>query len=252
MNRLLVSTLALALAATTATVSAQNYPGTYLRPSPDPYGQSSGAQYDYARVLRVDPVFDSRAGHSSGYGDGYGASGYGSSGYGSQAYGQNCHERQSTVSGYEPYDDRYYRDGYRQDDRYGQYGARSGGSQAGSTMASIVGGLVGAVIGNQVGGGSARYATSAIGTMVGGIAGREIYEQGQRQRDRTGTVRVCDPIPAGAYDSRYGDGRGHAAGAGQGVTAYDVTYEYAGRRYGTRTNYHPGDRIRVRVDVRPE
>ena len=36
------------------------------------------------------------------------------------------------------------------------------------------------------------------------------------------------------------------------VTAYDVTYEYAGRQFVTRTNYHPGDRIRVRVDVRPE
>lgn len=32
---------------------------------------------------------------------------------------------------------------------------------------------------------------------------------------------------------------------------YNVTYEYAGRRYQTRTDYHPGDRIRVRVDVRP-
>jgi uncharacterized protein YcfJ len=36
------------------------------------------------------------------------------------------------------------------------------------------------------------------------------------------------------------------------VSAYDVTYEYAGQQYTTRTNYHPGDRIRVRVDVRAE
>ena len=36
------------------------------------------------------------------------------------------------------------------------------------------------------------------------------------------------------------------------VSEYDVTYEYAGRQYTTRTNYHPGDRIRVRVDVRAE
>jgi hypothetical protein len=33
---------------------------------------------------------------------------------------------------------------------------------------------------------------------------------------------------------------------------YDVTYEYAGRQYVTRTDHHPGDRMRVRVDVRPE
>jgi uncharacterized protein YcfJ len=107
----------------------------------------------------------------------------------------------------------------------------------------VVGGIVGAVIGSQVGGGSARYATSAIGSMVGGIAGRGIYDQSQRQRDRTGTVRVCDPVPA--------DGRYTATG-GSAIAAYDVTYEYGGRQYTTRTDHHPGDRIRVRVDVRPD
>ena len=33
------------------------------------------------------------------------------------------------------------------------------------------------------------------------------------------------------------------------VDGYDVTYEYAGRQYRTRRDYHPGERIRVRVDV---
>lgn len=261
MKRLMVSTLALALAATTATASAQSYNRTYLQPSPDQYGHSSGAQYDYARVLRVDPVFDSRSGYAngnSGYGSGsyttsgYGNQGYGNQGYGNQAYGQNCYERTTTVNGYEPYGS-YGNDGYRQDDRYNDpYGAGNRGSQVGGTVATVVGGLVGAVIGSQVGGGSARYATSAIGSMVGGIAGRQIYEQGQRQNNRTGTVRVCDPVSAGGSysDNRYGASSYPASD--RGVTAYDVTYEYAGRRYATRTNYHPGDRIRVRVDVRPE
>ena len=44
-------------------------------------------------------------------------------------------------------------------------------------------------------------------------------------------------------DDDYGDGR---------VSGYDVTYEYGGRTYRTRTGYHPGERMRVRVDVRPE
>ena len=39
---------------------------------------------------------------------------------------------------------------------------------------------------------------------------------------------------------------------GNQVAGYDVTYEYANRTYRTRTDYHPGDRIRVRVDVQPE
>lgn len=252
MNRLLASTLALALAAATATTaSAQTYRGTYLQPSPDQYGHSSGVQYDYARVLRVDPVFDSRAGYGNGN-SGYGDGSYTTSGYGN-GYGQNCYERHTTVNGYDPYGNGYDRGGYPQDDRYyDPYGGRNSGSQVGGTMATVIGGVLGAVIGSQVGGGSARYATSAIGSMVGGIAGRQIYEQSRR--DRVGTVRVCDPVPVDrAYP--YGDNRhgvGSYAASDRGVTAYDVTYEYAGRRYATRTNYHPGDRIRVRVDVRPE
>ena len=43
------------------------------------------------------------------------------------------------------------------------------------------------------------------------------------------------------YDSDYGN-----------ATAYDVTYEYNGRRYTRRMSYNPGDRLRVRVDVSPQ
>ena len=245
MKRLFVSILALSLAATTATVSAQSY--GYGQPYPDRYGQSNSLQYDYARVIRVDPVFDSR----SGYGNsGYNTSGYNNSGYNQVSNGQNCYENRSYVGGNDPYygnGNGYSNSGYGQNDGYyDQYGNRRNvGSQGGSTMATVIGGVVGAVIGSQVGGGSARYATSAIGTMVGGVAGRQIYEQTQRNRSRTGTVRVCDPVPTnGRYASNsYND---------RSVNAYNVTYEYAGRQYTTRTNYHPGDRIRVRVDVRPE
>lgn len=241
MNRLMASTLALAMAASATTASAQTYGAAHLQPSADPYERSAGGQYDYARVLRVDPVFDSR-------------SGYGSDGYGSDGYSRNCYQRDTIVSGYDRYTDgrygrdRYGRDDYRGDSRsYDPYGARRSGSQAGGTVATVVGGLVGAVLGSQVGGGSGRYATSAIGSMVGGMAGRHIYEEGLRQRDRTGTVRVCDPVPVDSYAGHVG-----RTAVDGGVTAYDVTYEYAGRRYATRTNHHPGDRIRVRVDVRPE
>ncbi len=252
MNRLFVSTLALALMAATGVASAQSYGYPqdnrygYQQPVPDRYGQSSGASYDYARVLRVDPVFDSYRT--------------------SQANGQRCYERESYASGNDPYygdgygNRGYGNDGYRGygnngygDGRYGQSGNYPRGSDGGRTMATVIGGVLGAVVGSQVGGGSARYATSAIGSMVGGIAGREVYEQNQRGRNQggTGTVRVCDPVPADRY---YSSNRSYPGNYrnDQAVNAYDVTYEYAGRSYTTRTNHHPGDRIRVRVDVRPE
>lgn len=252
MKRLSATLLALGLAAVAATASAQSgyygndpYRNTYNRgytqPYPDRYGNTSGAIYDYARVLRVDPVIDSR----------YGNTAYGNNSYASA--GQRCYD--STYSdgyGSDPYrrDNYYGNDPYRRDGYYGNdpyYPQQSGyGTNTGRTMATVIGGIAGAVLGSKVGGGSGTYAATAIGSMVGGMAGRQIYETQQRNRQpRTGTVRVCDPVPAGSGYGSYpvNDGR---------VSGYDVTYEYAGRQFTTRTSYHPGDRIRVRVDVRPE
>lgn len=263
MKSFTATALALALAATSGVASAQSYYDTNVRGGqdrygqtyPDRYGQSAGAVYDYARVLRVDPVIASGPA------------------YGQQGSAANCRYTQSTYAGNDPYygNDRYGNDPYygnnrygndpyygndRYDDRYARgaydpYGRSQGGTTAGGNIATVIGGLVGAAIGSQMGGGSARYATAAIGSMVGGMAGRQVYESGQRDRytARSGTVRVCDPVPVGRYgNSTYGNSRV----SDNRVAGYNVTYEYAGREFHTRTDYHPGDRIRVRVDVRPD
>jgi hypothetical protein len=52
-------------------------------------------------------------------------------------------------------------------------------------------GIVGAAVGSQIGGGSARYATSAIGSVVGGMAGRQIYEQSKPARTGRRGARVA-------------------------------------------------------------
>jgi uncharacterized protein YcfJ len=224
MTRLAASVLALAMTTTAATASAQV--------ASHPAYSSTDGYYDYARVLRVDPVYDARY-------DGRYAASTGTT---------RCVEDRTYAGGY---DARYRRDGYYRDDGYyhddgyyrDDYRDRSYGTRGGETAATVIGGIVGAVVGSQVGGGSARYATSAIGSMVGSVAGRQIYEQTQRNRTARRTVgvaRACDPIPVGDYER------------GRGASMYDVTYEYGGRSYTTRTSYHPGDRIRVRVDVRPE
>ena len=147
--------LALTLVAASGTVSAQQVGALHVQPSTGGYS-SQGGQYDYARVVRVDPVIDSGR--------------YGSNDYASGD--RRCYQRQDHARG-SVYDGGYS-DGYGRDDYYR---------------------------GND---GYDRYA-------------------------QAGNIRT-----------------------GSGVTEYDVTYEYAGREYTTRTQYHPGDRIRVRVDVRPE
>jgi uncharacterized protein YcfJ len=232
MKRTLASTLALCLAATTGLASAQTYRST----APYSTTQDPNVRYDYARVIRVDPVFDR-------YGSGYATSN-----------SQRCYQRNSYVRGDDYYGDNgyggngYYRnDGYRDDGYYDQYGnyRRNTGTRTGATVATVIGGVAGAVLGSKIGGGSGSTAAAAVGAMAGGMAGRQIYEHNQRQRqpDRVGTVTVCDPVPA--------NGSGYYSND-RAVQAYDVTYEYAGHQYTARTSYHPGDRIRVRVDVRAE
>ncbi len=287
MKRFAASILALGLAAAVGTVSAQSgysSGGDYYsqQPSVDRYGNASGAQYDYARVVRVDPVIES--GYSSGYqgneyqGNNYQRNGYQGNGYagnGSQAsryYGngyqvngypgsqqQRCYSRQDGYyagSGYDQNNGSYRNDGgndgYRDDGYYSrnENAYSRNGSNGGSNIATVIGGVIGAALGSQVGGGSARYATAAVGSMVGGIAGRQIYESNNRYRQpRTGMVTVCDPV---SVNNGYYPANGRYSSNDARVAAYDVTYEYAGRRYTTRTNYHPGNTIRVRVDVRAE
>lgn len=203
---------------------------------PQPSNSQGYGQYDYARVIRVDPVYDSRYSTVS------------------NSAGQRCYQQSVAYgNGQYPNNNGYYpnNNGYNN----GYYGNQGGaydpytgqpryGSNVGRNVATVVGGIAGAVLGSKVGSGTGSYAASALGSMVGGMAGRGIYDRVQQNRygERTGTVTVCDPEPV----------RGTYAGGGANTTAYDVTYEYGGRQYTSRMNYHPGDRVRVRVDVIPQ
>lgn len=253
MKRLLVSLLAVGLFAASPALLAQdygdpdygdpNYGGQYdTVPANDPGQTDSDATgyYDYARVIRVDPVLD---------GDDYSAV---------NGTPRRCYSRTSVDRyGRDPYyDDRYgggrdpyYDDrrGYGGDPYYDRYGERRYGSRAGSNASAMLGGIVGAVLGSQIGKGSGSYAAAAIGSVAGSMAGREIYEQRQRENAaRAGTVRVCDPEPVRGY------GTGDPGYGTTGSGGYDVTYEYNGRQYTRRMDYNPGDRIRVRVEVSAE
>lgn len=217
--------------------SAQRYDDGQYRPDPyyddgryrpDPrddqgrYGsgdyRGNGAVYDYARVVRVDPII-------------VGAG---------QGRNQRCYERND--GGYVN-DGGYRADGHGngayRNDGYDNRGYDNGqyrqGSEGGRQLATVIGGLAGAVIGSRIGGGDGRYLGTAVGTIAGGAAGRAIYDANNRPDYRRGDVRVCEPVGYGSESER--------------VDGYNVTYEYAGRQYQTRRDYHPGERIRVRVDV---
>lgn len=107
-------------------------------------------------------------------------------------------------------------------------------TSGGRIGATILGGVLGAVVGSSFGGGTGQVIGTAVGTAAGTAMGQSVYDDSHSTR---GTVRVCEPVADARIDGQ--------------VDGYEVTYEYAGRQYHTRTAYHPGDRIRVRVDVVP-
>jgi len=245
MKRLSATLLALGLAAAVGTASAQTY-GGYSNGGYNNNGNyaDTNAIYDYARVIRVDPVIDSRYGNT-------GRNTYASNGY-SNVNGQRCYESSGAYG-----NGGYVNNGTYRNDPYSTQQGRYG-TDTGRTMATVIGGIAGAVLGSKVGGGTGTYAATAIGSMVGGLAGRQIYESSQRRRYEGNSVTVCDPADDGYYGNNGYSNNGYANngyasnGNDARVVGYDVTYEYAGRQFVTRTDYHPGDRIRVRVDVRPE
>lgn len=245
MKRTGISFLAIALAAATGVASAQSYGDRpygdygdrYAAPQVYRGGDYEGARYDYARVLRVDPVIVQGRGYPT-------------------RDGRRCETRRDGYAGGDRYGDDYYAGGYG--DGYGDRGYRRDEpyrdqrrDENGRMVATVIGGIAGAVLGSKIGDGSGQYIGTAVGSMVGGMAGRGIYDANRRARQpRDGYVTVCEPDSYGyGGDGYYSSDRYRDERA---VSEYDVTYEYAGRQYTTRTNYHPGDSIRVRVDVRAE
>ncbi|QIL80900.1 glycine zipper 2TM domain-containing protein [Diaphorobacter sp. HDW4A] len=92
---------------------------------------------------------------------------------------------------------------------------------------ALLGAIVGGLAGSAIGGGSGRVAATAIGAMGGSIVGNQVEAgpPGYYPVQRCGTQT--------SYESR--------------TVGYDVTYEYAGRRYTTRTDYQPGAWIPLSV-----
>lgn len=123
---------------------------------------------------------------------------------------------------------------YRERPRY--YGG--GGDRAPAVLAGIVGG----VIGNQFGHGHGREATTAAGALLGYSMARDSQRYHGDGYARGGRVVRTHERRCAVRTDYESDER---------VNGYDVSYRYNGRVYRTTTDYHPGDRIRVQVNVNP-
>lgn len=105
----------------------------------------------------------------------------------------------------------------------------------GSAAGTVIGGLIGAAIGREAGHHRrGRNGRTLAGAAVGAAIGHEVSRAG---KTRYGTEQRCQVVDEFITERE--------------LVGYDVRYRYNGRHYLTRTDQHPGDRIRVRVDVTP-
>lgn len=127
--------------------------------------------------------------------------------------------------------------------------------------AALVGGVVGGLLGNRIGNGRGKeteltVAGALLGAALGASAGRDRYDRYDDRYDdryerrdrrdryerrssswRAEPVRRCEVT----WESR----------PVERVDGYEVVYRYAGRRFTKIVDEHPGERMRVRVDLAP-
>ncbi|MEM7503635.1 MAG: glycine zipper 2TM domain-containing protein [Pseudomonadota bacterium] len=112
-----------------------------------------------------------------------------------------------------------------------------------TTGGALVGAIIGGVVGHQFGSGRGNDAATVAGTLIGAAVGSETAKKRHYERgDYSSTtyarpVRRCETNYQSYQEER--------------IDGYDVIYRYRGQRYATRMPYDPGERLRVRVDVRP-
>lgn len=114
---------------------------------------------------------------------------------------------------------------------------RHAGHKAGGTL---LGAVIGGVIGHQVGSGRGKDAATIAGSLIGAAIGSDASRKNHRQY---GTEQYSRPVER--CRTSYRETREER------IDGYRVTYRYNGQRYVTEMPYDPGNKIRVRVDVRP-
>lgn len=147
---------------------------------------------------------------------------------------------------YRQVDDYRYGQAYAYDRPYHRsYDRRHDGRGAG---ASLIGGLIGGLVGNQFGGGSGK----TVLTVAGAALGASIARDHVREHHTVGYDEYRPPaVP------RYGTVVQRCTETEQtrlvrDVAGYDVTYRYHGQTFHKRVEDHPGERIRIHVNVEPD
>ena len=113
------------------------------------------------------------------------------------------------------------------------------GHSHGSAGGLLAGGIIGSVIGHQFGEGKSRRIATAVGTLVGAKIGHDAVNRhnGHTSTSVVGYEEHCQTSHQVSYEKI--------------IDGYDVTYKFHGKRYQTFMPYHPGKRIKMRVQFTP-
>ena len=110
--------------------------------------------------------------------------------------------------------------------------------ERGSAAGTLFGAIVGGVIGHQFGSGRGNDAATVAGSVIGAAIGNDASKKGSREQVRyERPVERCTTTISEREEER--------------IDGYRVVYRYNGQKYATRMPYDPGEKLRVRVDVRP-
>ena len=108
---------------------------------------------------------------------------------------------------------------------------------------TLVGAVIGGVIGHQFGSGRGNDAATVAGTVIGAAIGNGAARKRAEADGYYGQSTYSRPVRRCATN--------YQTHQEERIDGYRVVYKYHGQRYSTRMPYDPGERIRIRVDVRP-
>jgi uncharacterized protein YcfJ len=114
---------------------------------------------------------------------------------------------------------------------------RYAGNRAGGTL---LGAVIGGVIGHQVGSGRGNDAATVAGSLIGAAIGNDASRKRQGQYGAEQHSRPVERCKTSYREHRE-----------ERIDGYRVTYRYHGQKYVTEMPYDPGNKLRVRVDIRP-
>jgi uncharacterized protein YcfJ len=101
----------------------------------------------------------------------------------------------------------------------------------------LVGGLIGGLIGHQFGKGRGKKLATAVGTIVGAQLGHESNRSKRRHQKTVQYETHCNTRHQVSYE--------------EVIDGYEVNYSFKGRQYEIEMPYHPGKRIKMRIQYTP-